>query len=235
MGWGVAVFLVVVGLLVYLSILGSKDTYPNDEEMDTVKNNESKNDIIDFRTSDSIPTDIRKLKEKVNNEIRGRQNTRKFLAALISLIVIIAGGVLLALPSYINSFNQNNKDDIKEDVYDEVKDDIYQDNNDDVFVDDIYNYEPVLLNDKELYKDTTLIDTLSTSEAVLKDFNFHHEKIEKGDVEFIIKANLMTMKFTKTEDIEKYFKIEENKKLNFEKRFLVNGDGVLIKYIYTVK
>lgn len=259
MAWSITIFLVIIGLLCFTKTKTNIDEETNDsidEEIEVKKENKEVKkkekadktdpayDIIDFRKSESLPSDLNKLKKKLNSEVEARKETSRIVILILTLVVLIVLASFISITSFLNKyiFNKdylNKNEEVKEDIY-EVTDDIYntevvEENIEDV-TDEIImpNYTKIKVSDKELYKNLSISDILWEGEAVLKDFFAHKDTIESKQIDYIIKDGDV-MQFDNYSEVEKYFNLNDNKLASYEKRFLVDVDGVLKKYVYTKK
>lgn len=229
-------FLVVIGILILISTISPKDK-TDDEEMDSL-GEDLKEDIIDFRKSDSVPDDLEKLKEKINEEVTVYKSTKKLISSLSLIAVIIIAGIFIILPFYIREANNNLRgskgkttSDIIKEINEHDKDKENENDKEEIKI----NFETLKIKEKKLYENATLLDDLVTSEIIIK--NFEYSESQNSNIEFIlVDKNKSVYKFNSSNDMKLFLDDEKYLNANFEKRFVLDSLGEKVeKYIYTFK
>lgn len=221
-------FLVVIGILILISTISPKDK-TEDEEMDSL-GEDLKEDIIDFRKSDSVPDDLEKLKEKINEEVTVYKSTKKLISSLSLIAVIIIAGIFIILPFYIREANNNLRGSKGKTTSDIIKE-INEHDKEEIKI----NFETLKIKEKKLYENATLLEDLVTSEIIIK--NFEYSESQNSNIEFIlVDKNKSVYKFNSSNDMKLFLDDEKYLNANFEKRFVLDSLGEKVeKYIYTLK
>lgn len=216
----IIVFLIIIGIIVVLTV--------------TEKNDAEKSGVIDFKTSHDINGDISKLKNKIKDDAKAARDTKRLFITLIIIIsVVLLGFIAVSLNMILNSDNAFNKDIIKlekddtNDSSDKDKENNKEDKKDkDIKLDD--------LGDVSNYIKESQSSGECDKEVIKKDVAYRKDQIENGQIEIYLVKNNKTLKIEKAESIDKllddYFSAK-----SYEKLFVINGDGILTKYIYISK
>lgn len=222
------VFLIIIGIIVILTITDKSD----------VKNE----GVIDFKTSHDVNGDIKKLKSKIKDDAKNARDTKRLFISLIVIIsVILIGFIVVACDLIFRDNNVNNNINNDTNINNTIVD---KDDNNKVDKDKEEDKKDKEEKDKDklditLNKLGEVSDYIKESQeaspcdmvAIEKDINYHKQEILDGILEiYLVKDN----KYTKLENpdtitnlLEDYFRSKSYKKL-----FTINGDGVLIRYIY---
>lgn len=246
--WGVIIFLSLIGIIVVVTTIEPKrnidDEYIEKEEKD-INEVETKIDkktlpdgSIDFRTSTDIKGDIKKLKEKINNERIDYVSIKRVKVTLLTLVLLIIVGLIFTTVNFLDKatnslgnklviYHEDNNDNVeakKEEKKKEKKTKNKKDNKD---VNANINY------DEGLYKDSTLGEVTVTIEGILKDFRIHREKIEAKEIEvYVVDEKGKENKIETYNDALSYLMVDKFIDIDFEKRFLLTPEGILARYIY---
>ncbi|MCQ2911236.1 MAG: hypothetical protein MJ244_03520 [Clostridia bacterium] len=210
------VFLIIIGIIVILTITDKSD----------VKNE----GVIDFKTSHDVNGDIKKLKSKIKDDAKNARDTKRLFISLIVIIsVILIGFIVVACDLIFRDNNVNNNINNDTNIVDKDKEEDKKDKEEkdkdklDITLNKLGEVSDYIKESQE----ASPCDMV----AIEKDINYHKQEILDGILEiYLVKDN----KYTKLENpdtitnlLEDYFRSKSYKKL-----FTINGDGVLIRYIY---
>ena len=214
------VFLIIIGIIVILTVTEKND------RVDT-------KGVIDFKNSHDINGDISKLKAKIKDDAKSARDTKRLLITLIVIIAVILVGFIVVAIDLILNRQPNNLLEKDNDTIVEERDD---------------NKDKEEQKDNEKDKDIKLDDLGEVSnyikdaesagncdaEVIKKDIAYRQDAIKDGSIEIYLVKENKTLKLENTETIDKllsdYFKSS-----SYEKLFVINGDGILTKYIYIAK